>query len=119
MPHGGISASPKASAFPDVGPSSNQQRLFFWQVAFPEGNARHQNPSKIEWPNMQADDEKILRLAKEIIIKFIELGRVSPTNFEAHFKSVFWALKKTVLDAQLPDLGEAWQSDREENQDEL
>jgi hypothetical protein len=55
---------------------------------------------------MNADDEKILRLAKEIIIKFIELGRVSPTNFEAHFKSVFWALKKTVMDAQVPDLSD-------------
>ena len=28
----GIPSSPKASAFPDVGPSSNQQRLFSGQV---------------------------------------------------------------------------------------
>jgi len=69
--------------------------------------------------NMQADDEKILRLAKEIIIKFIELGRVSPSNFEAHFKSVFWALKKTVIDAQLPDLGDAWSADRRDDQEDL
>jgi hypothetical protein len=52
---------------------------------------------------MQEDDEKILRLTKEIVIKFIELGRVSPTNFEPHFRSIFWALKRTVIDAQLPN----------------
>ncbi|MDY6909627.1 MAG: hypothetical protein SWC40_06780 [Thermodesulfobacteriota bacterium] len=52
---------------------------------------------------MNPDDEKILRLAKEIVIKFIELGRISPTNFESHFKSIFWALKNTVVDAQAPD----------------
>lgn len=53
---------------------------------------------------MNPDDEKILRLAKEIVIKFIELGRVSPTNFEASFKSIFWALKNTVVDAQVPNI---------------
>jgi hypothetical protein len=53
---------------------------------------------------MNSDDEKILRLSKEIILKFIELGRVSPTNFEDNFKNIFWALKKTVVEAQAPDL---------------
>ncbi len=53
---------------------------------------------------MNADDEKILRLAKEVVVKFIELGRVSPTNFESHFRNIFWALKNTVVEAQLPDL---------------
>lgn len=51
---------------------------------------------------MQPDDEKILRIAKEIIVKFIELGRVSPNNFDERFRSVFWTLKKTVVDASLP-----------------
>jgi len=53
-----------------------------------------------------SDDEKLLRLAKEIVIKFIELGRISPGNFEEHFKSIFWALKRTVTDAQIPDIDE-------------
>lgn len=53
---------------------------------------------------MNSDDEKILRLAKEIILKFIELGRVSPTNFEDNFKNIFWALKRTLGEAQAPDL---------------
>jgi hypothetical protein len=49
---------------------------------------------------MHSDDEKILRMAKEVAIKFIELGRVSPTNFEDHFRTIFWAIKKTVVDAR-------------------
>jgi hypothetical protein len=53
---------------------------------------------------MNADDEKILKMAKEILVKFIELGRVSPTNFDEHFRSVFWTLKNTAVSAQLPDL---------------
>ncbi len=52
---------------------------------------------------MQPDDEKILRITKEIIVKFIELGRVSPSNFEQQFKNVFWTLKSTVVDARVPD----------------
>lgn len=53
---------------------------------------------------MHPDDEKILRLAKEVIIKFIELGRISPTNFEEHFRGIFWAMKNTVVDARFADL---------------
>ena len=53
---------------------------------------------------MHADDEKILKIAKEIVVKFIELGRISPTNFDEHFRSVFWTLKNTVVSAQIPDL---------------
>ena len=62
---------------------------------------------------MHQDDEKILRLAKEIIIKFIELGRISPSNFEDHFRTIFWALKNTVVDAQLSDLDAALPSSEE------
>lgn len=49
---------------------------------------------------MNADDEMILKIAKEVVIKFIELGRVSPTNFEATFRAVFWAVKNTVVDSR-------------------
>ncbi|MHC1729769.1 MAG: hypothetical protein AB9866_27825 [Syntrophobacteraceae bacterium] len=52
---------------------------------------------------MNADDEKFLKMAKEILVKFIELGRVSPSNFDEHFRSVFWTVKNTAVSAQLPD----------------
>ncbi|MFZ2446774.1 MAG: hypothetical protein WAW37_10480 [Syntrophobacteraceae bacterium] len=53
---------------------------------------------------MNPDDEKFLRMAKEIMVKFIELGRVSPTNFDEHFRSIFWTLKNTAISARIPDL---------------
>jgi hypothetical protein len=53
---------------------------------------------------MSPDDEKILKMTKEIVVKFIELGRVSPANFDENFRSVFWTIKNTAVSAQLPDL---------------
>lgn len=41
-------------------------------------------------------DEHILRSAKEIIVKFIETGRVSPTTFHETFKSVYNTIEETV-----------------------
>ena len=37
---------------------------------------------------MGSIDEQILRAAKEIVVKFIEGGRISPTSFEQTFKDV-------------------------------
>ena len=53
---------------------------------------------------MNADDEKLLKMAKEVLVKFIEMGRVSPANFDEHFRSVFWTLKNTAVNAQLSSL---------------
>ncbi len=63
---------------------------------------------------MHPDDEKLLRLSKEIIIKFIEMGRVSPGNFDENFKSVFWTLKSTLVNSRAPDLGEQAQHEEKE-----
>ncbi|NNG00321.1 MAG: hypothetical protein HKM93_13125 [Desulfobacteraceae bacterium] len=41
-------------------------------------------------------EEQILRSSKEIIVKFIETGRVSPASFPESFKTVFMAVKETV-----------------------
>jgi len=40
-------------------------------------------------------DEAILKVAKEVVVKFIEVGRLSPTNFDETFQSIY----KTVHDA--------------------
>ncbi len=53
---------------------------------------------------MNADDERILKVAKEILVKFIEMGTVSPTNFDEKFRSVYWTIKDTVVSARLTDL---------------
>ena len=45
---------------------------------------------------MTQDEEKILKVTKEIVVKFIEIGRVSPTQFDGFFKSVFRTVKASV-----------------------
>ena len=45
---------------------------------------------------MSAMDEQILRAAKEIMVKFIETGRVSPSGFSDMFKSVYSTIHEAV-----------------------
>lgn len=53
---------------------------------------------------MNEDDEKILKVAKEVVVKFIEMGTVSPTNFDEKFRSVFLTIKDTMISTRLSDL---------------
>ncbi|MGB9760892.1 MAG: hypothetical protein ACP5KO_00215 [Caldimicrobium sp.] len=41
-------------------------------------------------------EETILRTTKEIVIKFIEMGRCSPATFEEVFTLVHSVIKKTI-----------------------
>ena len=41
-------------------------------------------------------DEQILRASKEIIVKFIETGRISPTGFPEAFKNIYRTVNETV-----------------------
>jgi len=45
---------------------------------------------------MTRDEERILKIAKEVVVKFIEIGRVSPTQFDGVFQSVFRTIKSSV-----------------------
>ncbi len=40
--------------------------------------------------------EQVLRASKEIAVKFIEVGRMSPSNFGEVFKSIYDAIDDTV-----------------------
>lgn len=44
-------------------------------------------------------DEQILRATKEIIVKFIEMGRISPTSFSESFTEIYQTIDKTVKDS--------------------
>jgi hypothetical protein len=41
-------------------------------------------------------DELIMKAAKEIIVKFIEVGRISPANFADTFKMVIDTLRQSL-----------------------
>ena len=41
-------------------------------------------------------DEQILRATKEIVVKFIESGRISPTGFHETFTSIYKTIEQTA-----------------------
>ena len=45
---------------------------------------------------MASIDEQILRTTKEIMVKFIEGGRISPTGFHETFKGIYHTVAETV-----------------------
>lgn len=45
---------------------------------------------------MDKADEQILRAAKEIAVKFIETGRISPTTFPENFRTIYLAIEEMV-----------------------
>ena len=55
--------------------------------------------------DMSSIEEQILKATKEIVVKFIEAGRVSPTGFDETFKNIYKTVEKTVKgpDAEAPE----------------
>ncbi|MGD9045095.1 MAG: hypothetical protein PVG06_15360 [Desulfobacterales bacterium] len=45
---------------------------------------------------MASMDEQILRAAKEIVVKFIEGGRISPAGFPKTFEDIYQTVEDTV-----------------------
>ena len=41
-------------------------------------------------------EEAILKVAKEIVVKFIEVGRLSPANFDETFQNIYKSIRNTV-----------------------
>jgi hypothetical protein len=41
-------------------------------------------------------EEQVLRASKEIAVKFIEVGRLSPTGFADTFKTIYRSIDETV-----------------------
>jgi hypothetical protein len=44
----------------------------------------------------ESTQEQVLRASKEIAVKFIEVGRLSPSNFAETFKTIYDAIDATV-----------------------
>jgi len=44
----------------------------------------------------EISDEAIFKVAKEIVVKFIEVGRLTPATFEESFDRVYKAIERTV-----------------------
>jgi len=50
-------------------------------------------------------DEMILKTAKEIVVKFIEVGNISPSSFHEHFRNIYLTVEKTVKGEPDPSAG--------------
>jgi len=46
--------------------------------------------------NCEVSDETILKISKEIAVKFIETGRITPATFETTFKNIYTTIDNTV-----------------------
>ncbi len=46
--------------------------------------------------------KEAIQVTKEIVVKFIESGRVSPANFEEIFPAVYQVVRATLVDSMLP-----------------
>ncbi len=46
--------------------------------------------------NRPVTDEAIFKVTKEIVVKFIEVGRLTPTNFEETYERVFKTVKQSA-----------------------
>jgi len=51
---------------------------------------------------MGSMDELILRATKEIVVKFIETGRVGPAGFNEIFKTVYSTIQEIAKGLQKP-----------------
>ena len=46
-----------------------------------------------------------LQTTKEIVVKFIEIGRISPGNFDQFFSSIYHEVLRTIMEQQPSDSG--------------
>ena len=42
------------------------------------------------------DQETLLKITKEITVKFIEVGRITPATFAKEFAAIYQAIEKTL-----------------------
>jgi predicted transcriptional regulator len=45
---------------------------------------------------MASLEEQVLKISKEIVVKFIETGRVSPNSFDEIFRAIHKTVKETA-----------------------
>lgn len=51
-------------------------------------------------PEGAISEEAILKIAKEITVKFIEVGRITPATFATAFSGIYSTIDKTVRKKQ-------------------
>jgi hypothetical protein len=70
-----------------------QRRLSFYQE-HPMAAERKSDGSSIRRDCI--NEESILKVSKEVAIKFIEMGRITPSTFDETFRKIHSTIKETV-----------------------
>ena len=47
---------------------------------------------------MEKTQDKALQVAKEIVVKFVETGRISPSNFNDHFSRIYLEVLRAITE---------------------
>jgi len=71
-----------------------QQRRFYYKIIiyFAMTDKKQQSAND----RNDISRESILKVSKEVAIKFIEMGRVTPATFDDTFRKIFETVKDTV-----------------------
>ena len=59
-------------------------------------------PTKSTKTSTEVTDESVLKIAKEITVKFIEVGRITPASFDTAFQNIYSTIVTTVRDGNKP-----------------
>ena len=49
---------------------------------------------------MDSLEKQALQVAKEIVVKFVETGRISPSNFTEHFAPIYREVLRTIREGE-------------------
>ena len=54
---------------------------------------------------MEKHQKQAIQVAKEVVIKFIEVGRISPANFGQYFDEIYMDVLRTIAreDVEAPE----------------
>jgi hypothetical protein len=58
--------------------------------------ASNRQNAKTENISTTVSDETILKISKEIAVKFIEVGRITPATFPSTFTTIYSSIEQTV-----------------------
>ncbi|MFO7839990.1 MAG: conjugal transfer protein TraB [Desulfosalsimonadaceae bacterium] len=45
-------------------------------------------------------EEMVLKTAKEIVVKFIEVGNITPSSFHEHFRNIYQTVEASVKSSE-------------------
>jgi len=48
----------------------------------------------------QKREDMVLKTAKEIVVKFIEVGNISPASFHDHFRNIYKTVQAAVKESE-------------------